>query len=214
MGTTLQNGPAGAECKKLFQVVQNTYFPTWVHGRHWKLELVDVEHPEMFGGCHGRCAKKEKTIFLNGSIVQTLDLEDLEALIIHQTTHAVTGWSHDEIFLHRLENAADKAKTLGKTAIFQQLSLEVQIYRSQPRRGFCRELYDQIHEHVTVDGYQGSFENLLRHIDHMNATPVTDILSRCTKCESAFKKAKRKVEMEDRLAAKFQIALERQAQQE
>ncbi|MGA2401555.1 MAG: hypothetical protein ABSG91_07590 [Syntrophobacteraceae bacterium] len=213
MGITLQNGSAGAECGKLFQVVQNTYFPTWVHGRHWKLELVDVEHPEMFGGCHGRCVKKEKTIFLNGRIVQALHFDDLEALIIHQTTHAITGWGHDEIFLRRLNNAADKAKILGKTTIFQQLSLEEQFYRSQARRVFCRELYDQIHEHVTVDGYQGSFENLLRHIGRMNATPVTDILSRCTKCESIFKKAERRVEMENKVAAKFRIALEAQGRQ-
>ena len=155
-------------------------------------------------------SKRRKQYSLTADIVQALHFDDLEALIMHQTTHAVTGWGHDEIFLRRLNNAADKAKTLGKITIFQQLSLEVKFYRSQPRRVFCRELYDQIHEHVTIDGYQGSFENLLRHIGHMNATPVTDILSRCTKCESFFKKAERRVEMENKVAAKFRIAPEAQ----
>jgi hypothetical protein len=128
-----QYDSARVECNKLFQVVRNTYFPKWINGRHWKLEVLDDDHPEMFGGCYGKCVEKEKIIFLNGRIIQTLDLDKLEVLIIHEITHSVTSDGHAEKFLRRLEKAAKKARTLGKTSIFKQISWEVQRARYRKR---------------------------------------------------------------------------------
>lgn len=177
----------------LFENVRRTYFPRWRRGKGWSIRLDYVPGRPKLGGL---CDLETRTIWI---APQQRDDENVEAIVFHETTHAIVGSGHGVRFQRRMLKAADDAEAQGNAALAAELRQEVVAYADSPRHRVA-DMYSDIRDAACEIS---DYHTLLHVLSEQDGLLPEEFERRYRRARRVYDEKRREVEEEKRLEAQL-----------
>jgi hypothetical protein len=128
---------------KSFEFVRKVFFPRWDRARQWGVKRV------WHLPAQGRCDRASKNILIKDQSPQE---DELNCLLIHEISHAVSSPYHGRCWQDRMMKAGVRAEKIGHSVLAKMLGEEVKRQKLIPKN-IDREAYDLIYDMVTALPY-------------------------------------------------------------
>jgi hypothetical protein len=162
-----------------FELVRKVFFPRWDRGCQWGVKRA------WHLPAQGRCDRALKNILIKDRSHQE---DELDCLLIHEISHAVSSPYHGRRWQVRMMKASDKAKKIGHSVLAKMLDEEVKRQRLIPKN-IDREAYDLIYDIVTALPYI-KFNRLLTRVAAEYGMYPKEFKTRFKRSKKIFNQAK------------------------
>lgn len=159
--------------------LRTSFFPRWDRARCWRIRQVDD-----LDGAEGSCDRRSKTIRL---VVPPGD-DLLDAVLIHEISHAAASPDHGKRWQARMEQAAQTADAMGRAGLAKLLREEIQGYQAA-LPVTPSEVYAEIKSAVG-DSPARRFSEVLDSVRREYGLSRRDFLRRFRRARQAFDDAK------------------------
>ncbi len=180
---------------QLFEDVRRAYFPRWDRKRRWTCQ-VGIAPGTRRGSF---CDRRLKAIYISPEDAAS---PNVQAIIIHEITHAVAWGDHGAAFQHRESVAADRATALGDKTLASQIRKDIEVCRRCPPCATAEEVYSLVRDVVVMDRIR-EYEQVLEAVSNEYVTTPEEFEKYHPRTRKVFEKALREAEKEDRLRAQF-----------
>ncbi len=187
----------------LVQQIRTVFFPRWDAKREWCIVEAEGDDLQFYGGVHGRCEYKKKTITINWAVLARQSIDENRLLLIHEIAHAAVGGGHGKKWRSRMERAAQKAQSIGMHQLGTLVSNEVKIYREGDHRHISEIVYEMIVNAVNDSERHIKFEDLFEWVSWQVAVVPDQLLKICKQARASYDKAVREKERVAKLKEAF-----------
>lgn len=187
-----------------FEQVRSDYFPDWDRQHRWRLGLTRKSVEAWCDGKHRRITIGEARGYPH---------DVLESVLIHEICHSTGNRAHRGVWQRQMQTIADRAETMGRTAIAAYVREDVNRY-------IMKEHYSirqMIEEDVKNDNGGIPFDVIMKKIadgQGMNLTEVFRLRSKA-RCRWVYDKEMRSIQHREECERKHdtqQAALESAAE--
>jgi hypothetical protein len=145
------------QIRSSFKKAAQEFFPRWNH-QGWKIR---TEKRLPLG--HGWCDRENKIIYANFPD----EKDSLDALFVHEITHAVTTDSHRPRFFKRIRQAVEHSKRISRTNLTELLLKSISIHQNTPELK-PSDIYERIKE-IVIDKPDVSWQEVKGYLlDHFS----------------------------------------------
>ena len=169
----------------MYQEIRQTFFPLWDKKGLWTFS-VDSRLPPQ-----GQCNRELKRITLRHV---PSDSVELQMLLIHEISHAISSGSHGLPWQRKMVKAASRAEELGRSPLAEMIRNNVLIYQGHPQTANAAKanVYGEIEDLFTMGAPVGlSFRDAVAYIAGDLGMYESELLKLFPRCKEVFMKARR-----------------------
>ncbi len=175
-----------------FDRIKRLFFPRWDRAGLWRVTTNSRRR------LHGFCDQAQKRIEI---VTSHDDADKHDALIIHETCHAVTGGGHGNDWQARMEKAAVRATELKRRKVARILRDEIAAYRAAPQS--VEYVYQGIEDAVFINP-RLTLMQIKRRIAYDHGLLASEVCRKFPRTEKVYLTTKREAEEYEAAQRKFQ----------
>ena len=130
--------------------------------------------------------KKEKRIVIN---YLSSNKDEMDSLLIHEITHAVTSDRHGKQWQNRFLNAAKQAEKMGRISLAKAIRDEVKKFQNMSPPPNAEMIYQQVQDIVLGTEGRMPYEAIIEHISRGIGLRPEEMEKRFKKCRKVYDSA-------------------------